>query len=446
MDDPEAVPTPRGKTWTLRRIGPAAIVAAAISVACAFAVPGDASRSADGADGASDAKVEDFVHRFRKGQEKFGGGKDAEAEAIFRQLLVEEPDAAAVHHALAYIEWFRGHIAEAVEGFQKAAELAPEDGAIRRDCGLRLIEAGRPADALLHIEAARKLIEPDVETLCAHGRALLALRRPAEAEKAIRDAYKLDAGSVDARALLAQVIGVERPEEALKLLDGVPMNWPDVIEARAQALERLGRWDEAAAAHLRLAEIAPKGAAGLLGLRMSAEALVRCGDATRAVAVATKWAELDRAGDRPTLRASVCLAVAKAGAADAVGALAALDASPVPDALPAAVRAHLAMIRVHLLVESGQADKAREVLATVAASDAAFEKVLARTVLGTATAADLEAAAKADPGRANDLPWARWLAAKLAGDPAAAATARAASLDLTKPPGEHPGMLLRGAR
>lgn len=444
MDDPDAGQAARGKPAALRRAAPALVVAAAIAVACAWATPDGAAPSASGQD-EDPARIEGFVNRFHRGQELFGSGKDAEAEAIFRSLIEEQPDAAAVHHALAYISWFRGKPADAIEGFEKAAELAPDDGAIRRDCGLRLTDVGRWRESIPHLESARKLIDPDVETLCALGRSLGELGRAAEAEKVLRQAVELDRDSVDARTLLARQMLATRPLESLELLARVPPNWSDVVGVRAIAYERLDRWKEAADCHARLVEVAADGAAGIAALRDAAEGLVRCGDAPRAVAAATKWAARDRTGELPSLRASACLAVARAGAGDADGVVAAFDGAPPMDTLPAGIRAVLALVRGHALAVAHRTTAAREAFEAAAALKSPFEQVLAGYVLGTSSREDLESAAKGDPTRANDIPWADGLRALLAGDAAASAAAFKRAADLSKPPGEHPGLLVRTA-
>ncbi|MCE9636904.1 MAG: tetratricopeptide repeat protein [Planctomycetes bacterium] len=465
----------------MRRLAPALVVGAAIAVACALAAPGGVPPEAVGSDGAGAdepteatltpeqrASMDSFVHRFRRAQQQFGGGHDKEAEEILRQLLTEQPDAAAVHHALAYIQWFQRRTDAAMEHFAEAARLAPEDGAIRRDYGLRLCDLGRAAEALPHVEKAAALLDPDVETICALGRALAANGRPADAERRYREALELDPASVDARALLARHIGGERPDEALKLLEGINPNWVDVVAARAFALERLGRWKEAAASHVRMSELAGPAAsqAAVATLRDAAEGLVRTGDTEHAVAVATRWTASDRVpglpapGGRPGLRASFCLAVARAGAGDAAGALEALDAADVPGTSTVQAKTHLRLVRAHLLLQAGRPDDARKELAAVAAVEdvppVAFERALARFVTGTdprAVGNDLaliQAVAAAQKSRVNDVDWAMWLRAKLTGDPATApADAKAAVLrgiDHSNPPGEHPGFLLLGVR
>ena len=67
-------------------------------------------------DPAEIARINDFVERFRKGQRLMGGGRDDAAEKVFRDLIAEEPEAAAVHHALGLLLQFRGRHGDAPQG------------------------------------------------------------------------------------------------------------------------------------------------------------------------------------------------------------------------------------------------------------------------------------------------------------------------------------------
>lgn len=445
MDHPDVAGPQRGKALRRRILVPALLVGACVAVAATVASPG--GRGDEGPPPEltpeESKRLEDFVHRFQRGQKFFYQGKDAEADQVFRDLLADQPDAAAVHHALAFVRMHQGKPVEALEGFVKAAGLAPEDGAIRRDAGLHLLAAGKAADALPHLEAARRLAAPDAETVLAHGHCLRALGRTAEAERAYREALAADPDSVDARTTVAAVVVERDPAEALRLTDPVPLQWPDVVQVRATAKERLRKWRESADLWTRLTEVALPGAAGVPALRDASEGLVRCGDAARAAAAAEKWTGLDRAGDRPSFRSSVGLAVARAGSGDAKGALAALDAAAVPETLPAKVRGHLGLLRVHCHAVSGDAAAMKAAAQSVAAlEDAPFEATAAKRLLGKADLAALEAAAKGEAGRANDIEWIEALASALAGDADAAAKHRLRAAELSDPPGEHPGLLL----
>jgi len=82
---------------------------------------------------------------------------------------------------------------------------------------MHLLAAGRHADALPHLEAARKLLTPDCETILAIGHCLRLAGRAEEAERAYRDAHAADRDSVDARTILASSVVDREPAEALKL-------------------------------------------------------------------------------------------------------------------------------------------------------------------------------------------------------------------------------------
>ncbi len=403
------------------------------------------------------ARIDSFVARFEQGQRLMGKGRDADAERVFRDLLAERPDEAAVHHALGVVLQFRRRGDEAAAELVRAAQLAPEDAVIQRDAGLHLFAVGRGVDAERLLAIASRLAPSDVETAVGHGAALRALGRGADAEAAYRRAAKSDPNSVDAAVGLAACIVDRAPEQALALLEKSPAEWCDVAMVRGLALERLGRFDEAAQRFERAAASAPVGPEGIVFLRDAAEGLVRCGDAERALVAAQRWCAAERAAgaakqpggpDGPVaaplagVRARFCLALATAalGRNDA-----ALDALGAPDTLadaPPAVRAHVGLFRAVTLLHAGRSDDARAALEALAAPDeASFERDAARRLLGRADAAALAARAT-EPGRGNDVAWIESLTAAAAGDAPAAESHRAAAAESSHPPGEYPGLLV----
>jgi len=445
MDDPDAPREPRGMALRRRVLVPALLVGAVVAVASTIASPGGSVGEGPPPEMTPEEskRIEDFVHRFQRGQRLLFQGKDADAEQIFRDLLAEQPDAAAVQHAIAFVLKHRGKSAEALEAFVAAARLAPEDGAIRRDCALHLFEAGRAAEALPHLEAARKHMAPDVETILVHGHVLRAAGRDADAEKTYREALVADPESVDARTTVAAFVVARDPAEALRLTETIPPQWPDVVHVRATATELQRKWAAASDLWARLVEVTPPGPTGIAFLRDAAEGLVRCGDAARATTVAARWTETDRTGDKPSFRSSTCLAVARAGTGDVKGAVAALDAAAVPEKVPAQFRAHLGLVRAHCRIVAGELAGAREVLESVRGTEGAkFEAAAAARLLGLSDAAALEAAAKGEAGRSNDIEWIEALVATLGGDAETAAKHRVRAAELSDPPGEHPGLLL----
>ncbi len=398
-----------------------------------------------------------FVARFQRAQKLFYVGKDDEAAALFRELLKEQPDAGAVHHALGFVEWQRGKVDAAVASFREAAKCSPQDGSVRRDVGFRLLDAGFAAEALGHLDAAHELIEGDVEVEVYRGRALVALGRTDAAEKILRAATKLDPDSVDARVGLGTVVVERDPAEALALTDRVPENWPDVVLLRARAFA--GKGDRAAcdARLLRMLEVVPDGAAGAPALAVAAETAIRLGAVQPAGKLAEAWAAAEAGnaksgganGGTVSPAAAFTVAIARAARGKPKEAVEALDAAPYPAAAPAPVRGLAGLVRVHCLLQAGDPAGAAKAAEAVAATDGApFEQAAARRILGKGTAADVAAAAaaaragdKPDPARANDLLWVEALAAWRSGDAAGAAKLMAEAAKASSPPGEHPGLL-----
>jgi tetratricopeptide (TPR) repeat protein len=103
------------------------------------------------------------------------------------------------------------------------------------------------------------------------GSTLYELKRLDEAERVVRDALALDAGSVDARELLAVVLaGQDRYDEAVKLAREACALNPDGLSscvALAAVLSEAGRLDEALKEARAATEAAPEDARshGVLG-------------------------------------------------------------------------------------------------------------------------------------------------------------------------------------
>src|SRR5512146_2829825 len=81
---------------------------------------------------------DDFVERFRFAQRLMGRKEDERAEKLMRELIAEQPEQAALHHALAVLLQFRKRPDEATASFLRACELDPNEPVIRRDTGLHL--------------------------------------------------------------------------------------------------------------------------------------------------------------------------------------------------------------------------------------------------------------------------------------------------------------------
>jgi len=418
---------------------PAALVAACVGIATMLAVPDEPSGKT--LTPAEIARIEDFVERFRQGQRLLGSGRDEEAEIVFRRLLEEEPEAAAVHHALGLLLQFRGFPDEASAELLRAAELAPDDSSIQRDAGTDLLRRGHPADAEPYLARARELWPDEVEILVAHATALRAIGRHADARAAYREAVAADPNSVDARVGLAAAVVGKKPERALELVTGLPHAYVDVSLVHGLALVNLDRGDEAVP-HLVIATNRPPATGSAKAvLLQGARMLGRLGAAKEAAAAAALWCASENGA--PGLEPSLLLAECLAALDRFDDGLKVLAQARTAGAEPPVVR-RAPLVRGGLLLAAGKTDEARAAFEAAASFEAASpERAIARRALGQIDTAALAEALGKKPHRRNDAAWAESLAATFAGDAEAAASHRATARELSDPPGEFPGLLVR---
>lgn len=214
-----------------------------------------------------------------------GVGRDAEAEALLRRALTDDPDDPALRATLAQVLLRQGRHAEALEHAQRTVALAPDvafghallsmvlatDLRRRRDAVDAAREAVRldPEEQLGHLtlaraclrsrwwpeglDAAERAVALDPEDADAHGvrgAALMGVGRPADAEAAFREALRLEPGDGDALhdlGVAVSVQGRERQDEARGLFVDAARADPTDEHARssmASATRKAvyGRW------------------------------------------------------------------------------------------------------------------------------------------------------------------------------------------------------------
>ncbi len=103
-----------------------------------------------------------LASRFAAGVAALQGGSLDEAEAAFRAVLRDGGDRAFVHHNLGIVLQRRGQHAAAVAEFHRASALDPAFGPARLLAGSSLIALGRPADALIDLEQAVRLMPREI--------------------------------------------------------------------------------------------------------------------------------------------------------------------------------------------------------------------------------------------------------------------------------------------
>jgi tetratricopeptide (TPR) repeat protein len=135
---------------------------------------------------------------------------------------------------------------DAISPLEQAVALDPTIAGGQESLGVALLYAGRPDDALPHLEAAPKSASVWNNLALAYGRK----NDPANAEKAFREAIRLDPGLYDARMnYVALLSASNRNDEALAQLTAASRIAPSAVEPhvfRAIVLANVGRRTEAA--------------------------------------------------------------------------------------------------------------------------------------------------------------------------------------------------------
>jgi tetratricopeptide (TPR) repeat protein len=259
--------------------------------------------------------------------EQLHAGRLLEAQSNCRQILLSDPEDAEAMHILARAhlaagqlsqaaEWASqairkspkpaylttlgaalsqlGRLDEALQVFDKAVQLKPDDPTLWSELGKRLVDAERSSDALLCFHHALTLDPDNGEAAYQAGHLLHGLERFDEAlisfdrsaerqgdhaptfamrglvlaklkrfDEAIRDyeqAIRLDPNNVEACSNLGNALrALGQPEEALSWYDRSLAVAPTIANAtnRAMTLTELGRFEEALAAFEQAATIDP---------------------------------------------------------------------------------------------------------------------------------------------------------------------------------------------
>jgi Flp pilus assembly protein TadD len=165
-------------------------------------------------------------------------GQMAEAEAMFKALLVDLPDLPEAHYNLGYLYEQRGALAEAEEEFGKAFTLQPKNAAA-------LVAQATLLDRRGASEQAFKLLEEHAPRFPDNGRVHFALGatafnlgRPAVAEPAFEKAAALDPANAETLFFLGSIAlgrsdvpaAIERLE---KFVAAAPATSPNLETAKA---------------------------------------------------------------------------------------------------------------------------------------------------------------------------------------------------------------------
>ena len=225
----------------------------------------------------------------------------AEAEALYRDVLTQEPHHAEAWHFLGLSLHQRGQVQAALDAYRQAASLAPARVDTHILLAMLLREAGRTAEALASVDIALAAQPRDALALNLRGALLILAGDLVPAEAALRLALSIEPGLAEAWHHL----GIAQHRQ---------QRWSDAIVCyrRAAALgadgyqlhhnialaaEALGDLDAAVAAYEAALRVAPGNASGW-GHLANVHAL-RCDFAGSEQAVARLDALLQQRADGP---------------------------------------------------------------------------------------------------------------------------------------------------
>ena len=220
----------------------------------------------------ADAKKIDTGQRSQNDQRLFAAkqqhreGKIAEAEAVYLDILKNDPDHADAHHMVAVVCLGRGELSEAERHFRRAIALDDKQAVYHSNLGNALAAQNRTEEAL---DSFRQAISLDPGHLGALGNAataLLALGRASDAKPLCLQILALKPDDIGARLNLAAAHIEERDTHAaiavLREGLGIQPRNVDLLFQLASALELANQLDEASAV-IEKAESAQPGVARL---------------------------------------------------------------------------------------------------------------------------------------------------------------------------------------
>ena len=146
-------------------------------------------------------------------------GRVAEAEALYREVLRDEPETALALEGLGVLVFQQGRAAEAAELFGRGAALCPLSARFHANLGEALRSTDRPDQALPHLRRATEL-DPTLPHAW-NSLALLAYSqsRFAESEASCREAIRLSPSLTAAYINLGNALSaLERPADAAEAL------------------------------------------------------------------------------------------------------------------------------------------------------------------------------------------------------------------------------------
>lgn len=188
------------------------------------------------------------------------------ADALYRQVLAQNPSHVEAWHFLGLALHQRGRPALALDAYTRALDLAPTRVDTRILATMLLRDAGRTRDGLAMIDAALALQPRDAMALNLRGALLLLAGDVTAAETALRDAVAIEPGLAEARHHLGIALHrQQRWSEAIVCYRHAAARGAVGYQLQhniALAAEALGDYAAAAAALQAALHVAPGNASG----------------------------------------------------------------------------------------------------------------------------------------------------------------------------------------
>jgi predicted O-linked N-acetylglucosamine transferase (SPINDLY family) len=226
-------------------------------------------------------------------------GRLAQAEALYRAILQAEPGHFDALHFLGIAAGQQGQAQSAIDLFDRALEINPNDAATHYDRGNALLALRRYAEALDSCERALALDPGFAEALYNRGTALQGLGRPVEALASFEQALAVRPDYPEALNNRGNaLLDFKRPAEALDSYEralAIQPDYADALNGRCAALIALGRPDEALASNDRALAIRTNDAGILNNRGVALQNMGRVEDALKvfrqALAIRPDYAE-----------------------------------------------------------------------------------------------------------------------------------------------------------
>ncbi len=235
---------------------------------------------------------------FAQALEQHQAGNLAEAEALYRRLVLAAPAYAQAAHLLGVLRMQLGDLAQARELIARAVELEPANAMARYNLGMAHEKSGELEQA---VEQYRRAVRIDPEYTAAWrvlGDVLCLTEAYGEAVKAYKRVLEKmpeDLGTLN--NLGNACVSLGSFENARKCFEGVLEREPGHAPTRnnlAGVLRELDQWDEAVAQYEKAIELDPKLAAAHLGL---ADLFSKRGELRQAETLARRALELSPGPD-----------------------------------------------------------------------------------------------------------------------------------------------------